>query len=151
MDYIQLVILSGLLLSIIYVMALTYLIERFSYFICIFIPSAFPAVLSQVLYFEKIPTIYSIIFTIWFSVIFISAFMTNRLHNRLNILNLKNMALIQQSQNHLNESSILQVQLKDEITKSQEIKNELLLHNQLLEQKVKERTFDFKQINEKIS
>ena len=150
MDYIQLVILSGLLLSIIYVMALTYLIERFSYFICIFIPSAFPAVLSQVLYFEKIPTIYSIIFTIWFSVIFISAFMTNRLHNRLNILNLKNMALIQQSQNHLNESSILQVQLKEEITKSQEIKNELQLHNQLLEQKVKERTFDFKQINDRL-
>lgn len=150
LDHTQIIILSGLLLSITYVMALTYLVERFSYFLCIFLPSALPAICAQLLFFHEEFIFYSVITTLWFSTIFISALIANRMHNRLKILNLNNTKLIEQSQRHLDESKQLQRQLQKEFTKTEEVKNELQLHNQLLEQKVKERVNDLKQINDRL-
>lgn len=150
LDLTQIIILSGLLLSITYVMALTYLVERFSYFLCIFLPSALPAICAQFLFFQDAFIIYGVISILWFSIIFISALMANRMHNHLKILNINNTKLIAQSQRHLDESKQLQNQLQKEFTKTEEIKNELQLNNQLLEQKVKERVNDLKQINDRL-
>ncbi|WP_228203294.1 EAL and GGDEF domain-containing protein [Acinetobacter sp. CFCC 10889] len=58
--------------------------------------------------------------------------------------------LLIKSKQQIQDTNQLQTKLKHEIDHSAQIKNELLLSNQLLEQKVKERTFDIHQINARL-
>lgn len=146
----QLLILSNFLLSIPYIIALTYLVERFNYFLCVFIPSALPVVIVQILYFENFSPIYCFITAVWFSVIFICAFFSNRMQNYLNHIKYENLNLVLQSQLQSEESNALQLQLIQEVSAKEEVQNELQLYNQLLEQRVQERVYDFQQVNDRL-
>lgn len=143
-------LLSSLLLSFCYVMAISHLSQKFSYYIFIFLPSSFPIFAISFLFPQNTNEIYSMLFIVWFSLLFFSAYASHKIYNNLDLLNFKNAQLLQQSQSHLVASSTLQLKLQEEIGKTQEIRNELQLNNQLLEQKVKERTFDIKQINDRL-
>ena len=147
---VHLIVFTGLLLSISYLVAVVYLAQRLRYFLLIFVPSALPVVFSKVLFFNQISDVYNFIFNVWFSVILISAILTHKIHKRLNLLNNHNKFYLKQSRAHLEESALLQKQLKSEITKSHSIEDELQLNNQLLEQKVKERTYDINKIKDRL-
>ena len=144
------IVLSGLMLSFIHLIAIVYLAKRLRYFLFIFIPSAFPVVFSNFVFSNQTPDVYNIIFDVWFAVIFICAILLHRIFLRSNLLNQHNKAYLAKSNQHLEESSRLQSQLQSEIEKSKNIENQLQLNNQLLEQKVKERTYDINKIKNRL-
>ncbi|MFW1802147.1 EAL domain-containing protein [Acinetobacter nematophilus] len=143
-------LLSSFLLSFSYVMAMNFLNQRFSYFTALFVPSSIPVFSIPLLFPQNTNEVYSTVFIVWFALLFFSAYISHKIYLNSEILNLKNRILIRQSQQQLEESKGLQLQLKNEISKTQTMKNELQLHNHLLEQKVKERTYDFKQMNDRL-
>ena len=144
------VLLSSLMTSSIYMISIVYLTQRLRYFLLMFIPSILPILLSKTFFPHSVPDTYNFIFYSWFVVVFISAILAHRIHQRLNRLNVHNQLYLTQSKQHLNEAALLQTQLQLEIEKSKGIENELQLSNQLLEQKVKERTYDINRINESL-
>lgn len=147
---VHLIVFTGLLLSISYIVGIVYLAQRLRYFLLMFVPSALPVIFSKTLFFNQISDVYNFIFNVWFAVILICAILTHKIHKRLNILNNHHQFYLKQSRNHLAESAQLQQQLKNEIIKSRSIENELQLNNQLLEQKVKERTYDINKIKDRL-
>ena len=144
----QRIMFAGAMLSLVYILGISYLTQRFRYFLFAFIPSAIPVFFAKFLFPDHLPSLYVAMINVWLISIFTSALISHKIHRRLDILNLKNNKLFKQSQKHLEEANQLQVKLQDEVARSQQIKNELQLNNQLLEQKVKERTHDIKQIND---
>jgi len=143
-------LLSSFLLSFSYVMAMNFLNQRFSYFTALFVPSSIPVFSIPLLFPQNTNEVYSTVFIVWFALLFFSAYISHKIYLNSEILNLKNRVLIRQSQQQLEQSKGLQLQLKNEISKTETMKNELQLHNHLLEQKVKERTYDFKQMNDRL-
>lgn len=146
----HLIVLTGLLLSISYITAIVYLAQRLRYFLFIFIPSAIPVIFSELFFYGHPPELYNFIFNVWFAVILVSAILTNKIHIRLNTLNYHNAFYLDQSRKHLKESTQLHEQLQVEVKKSKEIENALQLSNQLLEQKVQERTYDISKIKDRL-
>lgn len=144
------VLLSSLMTSSIYIIGIVYLTQRLRYFIFMFIPSILPVVLSKIIFPSNVPDVYNYIFYAWFTVVFISAILTHKIHRRLNLLNSHNQFYLKQSKKHLDESTLLQNQLQLEIAKCKNIEIDLQTNNQLLEQKVKERTYDINQINDRL-
>lgn len=143
-------LLSSFLLSFSYVLAMNFLNQRFSYFIALFVPSAIPVLTLPLLFPQNTNEIYSTIFIVWFSLLFFSTYASHKIYINSEILDLKNKFLFKQSQEQLANYKGLEIQLKNEISKTQVMKSELQLHNHLLEQKVKERIFDFKQMNDRL-
>ncbi|WP_445115391.1 EAL domain-containing protein [Acinetobacter sp. WZC-1] len=150
LNYINLTVLPGLTLSIVHILGITYLTQRFRYFLFIFIPSVISIFFWQLLFPQNIPTLYNLIINIWFTVIFVSAVIAHQHRKQLELLKFKSDHLSEQSEIHQEKAYFLQSKLQEEINKSQEIKQQLQLNNQLLEQKVKERTYDIKQINDRL-
>lgn len=144
------ILLSSLMTSSIYIVGLIYLTQRLRYFILMFTPSILPVVLSKFIFHTDVPDAYNNIFYSWFVIVLISATLMHRIHNRLIRLNIHNQCFIEQAKVHLKDSTLLQQQLKQEIEKSKSIENELQLNNQLLEQKVKERTYDINRIKDRL-
>ena len=144
------VLLSSLMTSSIYIIGIVYLTQRLRYFLLMFVPSILPVILPNTLFQDNVPDVYNYIFYSWFIVVLISAVLTHKIHRRLNRLNIHNQIYLKQSQLHLKESAQLQSQLKNEILKCKNIENELQLNNQLLEQKVKERTYDINKIKNRL-
>ncbi|QIO05409.1 EAL domain-containing protein [Acinetobacter shaoyimingii] len=144
------VLLSSLMTSSIYIIGIVYLTQRLRYFIYMFIPSILPVILAKIIFASNVPHVYNYLFYVWFTIVFISAILTHRIHRRLNLLNIHNQFYLRQSKIHLDESSLLQQQLEQEIDKCKGIENDLQMHNQLLEQKVKERTYHINQINDRL-
>lgn len=147
---VHIIVLTGLILSITYLVSVVYLAQRLRYFLLVFVPSALPVIFSKLLFFTQISDVYNFIFYVWFLVILICAVLTHKIYKRLNLLNNHNKFYLKQSQKHLVESTELQDRLKIEITKSKNIENQLQLNNQLLEQKVKERTYDINKIKDRL-
>ena len=144
------VLLSSLMSSSIYIIGIVYLTQRLRYFLFMFIPTTIPVLLAKTFFHDNVPDVYNFIFYSWSIVVLISAILTHKIHRHLNRLNIHNQFYLKQSKKHLNESEVLQSQLQLEIAKSKNIENELQLNNQLLEQKVKERTYDINRINESL-
>jgi diguanylate cyclase (GGDEF)-like protein/PAS domain S-box-containing protein len=144
------VLLSSLLTSSIYIIGIVYLTQRLRYFLFMFIPSILPVILSKIIFPSDVPNVYNYIFYAWFTIVFISAILTHKIHRRLNLLNNHNQFYLKESKKHLDESALLQDQLQQEIAKCKNIENDLQLNNQLLEQKVKERTYAINQINDRL-
>ena len=146
----HLMIIANTMLSMIYIMGISYLTPRFRYFLCIFVPSIFPPIFAELLFHNLIPTQYILMQDVWFGMIFMGAFISHKIHKKLDTLNFKNIKLFKKSQKHLEEAQLLQKKLQTEINVNETIKQELQMSNQLLEQKVKERTHDIKQINDRL-
>lgn len=144
------ILLSSLMTSSIYIIGIIYLTQRLRYFILMFTPSILPVIFSKIIFQTDVPDAYNNIFYSWFIVVFVSSILMSRIHKRLNRLNLHNQRFIEQSKIHLNQSTLLQTQLQTEVEKSKFIENELQLNNQLLEQKVKERTYDINKIKDRL-
>ncbi|MDQ9832021.1 hypothetical protein RFY41_03035, partial [Acinetobacter soli] len=63
---------------------------------------------------------------------------------------LKNKQLVQISDQHTQWAEELCVQLQQEVNKSKDIEAQLQFNNHLLEQKVRERTYDLTKMNEQL-
>lgn len=144
------VVLSSLMTSSIYIIGIVYLTQRLRYFLFMFIPSILPIILSKYIFQSDAPNVYYYVFYSWFIVVFTSAILMHKIHLRLNRLNVHNQIYLEQSKQHIDESITLQNKLQREIDKSKYIENELQLSNQLLEQKVKERTYDINKIKDRL-
>ncbi len=145
-NLVKVLLLSGVLLSITYIFSIIYLTQKFQYFIYIFIPSS--CVLLSKIFLEKdISPAYYIILEICLLVVFISAILIKKQHDKIkNATGQKQQLRNQIKQHILNEKQLFN-SLNLLAEKSQKIENELQLNNQLLEQKVKSRTFDVEQMN----
>lgn len=144
------ILLSSLMASSIYVIGIVYLTQRLRYFVLMFIPSILPVILFKYFYHSDVANIYHYIIFAWFIAILISAILIHKIHLRFKLLNLNKQIYLQQSNQHIEESNYLQKKLQLEIDKSKYIENELQLSNQLLEQKVKERTHDINIIKDRL-
>ena len=141
---------SSFLLSFSYVMAVNFLNQRFSYFFALFAPSAISIFSIPIFFPQNTNEIYSTICFMWFSLLFFCTYVSHKIYIRAESLDLKNKSLFKQSQERLDESKYLEQRLQNEVAKTQTIKDELQLHNHLLEQTVKERIYDFKQMNDRL-
>ena len=143
----HLMIMANTMLSMVYIMGIIYLTQRFRYFLWIYLPSILPAFCIELLFPKSIPIQYLLMQDIWFVMIFMGAFISHKNHQKLDSMNIKNIELFNQSQKHLEEAQQLQQQLQAEATITETVKQELQINNQLLEQKVKERTHDINLFN----
>lgn len=146
----QQLILSGFMLLIVYTVGIVYLTQQLKYYLYVFIPSGASILLLNYFSNSYIPQIYAYIFYVWFTVLLVCAYLSYKVNQKMNYLNQRNELYLLESRKHLGESKILQEQLRLEIEKSKQIEIQLQTYNQLLEQRVKERTYDINVINERL-
>lgn len=149
-NHIHLLVLSILPVSIIYIIAFTYLTQRLRYFLLIFIPSALPFIFAEYLYPHNVPEFFNLVVNSWLIIIFIGAILSFNIHRRLNTLDDRNNFMLQRSYAHAESSNVLERKLKEQAQKSLEIRQQLLLNNEHLEQKVRERVSEIEQINDRL-
>ena len=142
--------LSCMMLSIVHTIGIVYLSQRLRYFLFLFIPSAASIVFSNLFFIDNTPRVFYLIFYVWFGVLMVSALVMHRIYQRMEMLNQHNQHYLKESHTHLADSELLQQQLQTEIEKSWQIENALQTANQLLEQKVLERTYDINKIRERL-
>lgn len=146
----RLIMLSIVPVSIIYIIALSYLSQRLRYFLLIFIPSTLPFILANVFYPDRYPLFINIIINAWLLIIFIAAILSSKLYQRLSLLDNNNLRLAHQSQILSQYTDELQIKLRAQIEQSNEIRKKLQYNNELLEEKVKQRSYEIKRINERL-
>ena len=140
-------ILSALLMIVTQSVALLCLTQRLNYFCLAFIPAIAPYFICQFVapensnYFFHLANNFILIF------ILLCANLAYRTHMRISLLSYKNQQLIKSAEQQVRWTDELCQQLTTEINKSKDIESQLHLHNQLLEQKVKERTGAIAQMN----
>ncbi|WP_064191412.1 putative bifunctional diguanylate cyclase/phosphodiesterase, partial [Acinetobacter baumannii] len=78
------------------------------------------------------------------------AYATQRNYQKISQLLFKNKQLVQLAEQHTQWAEELCVQLQQEVNKSKDIEAQLQFNNHLLEQKVRERTYDLTKMNERL-
>ncbi|MBV6576638.1 EAL domain-containing protein, partial [Acinetobacter baumannii] len=78
------------------------------------------------------------------------AYATQRNYQKISQLLFKNKQLVQVAEQHTQWAEELCVQLQQEVNKSKDIEAQLQFNNHLLEQKVRERTYDLTKMNERL-
>lgn len=146
----HLLILSTILVYLTSITAIFYLSCRFRYFLFLLIPSITPCLLYNFIITNPLNTYYQLTFNLILLFILLIGFITHKLHQKLGLISFDYDNLLIKFKQQIQDTNQLQNKLKHEIDKSAEMQNELLLNNQLLEQKVKERTFDIHQINARL-
>ena len=146
-SHINALILSALLLIVSQAFALTFLTQRLNYFCLTFIPAIFPYLASQFIVTETTNYLFHLTLNFALIVILLCANSTTRIHKRISALYSKNNRLVKNAEQQVLWTDELCQQLQTEINKSKDIEMQLQLNNQLLEQKVKERTFDIAKMN----
>ncbi|MCH2004871.1 EAL domain-containing protein [Acinetobacter ursingii] len=142
--------LSSVLYMITGIICLTYLTQSLRLFFLVFLPTVLPLFISQ---FAHPQTAYSLFYVAYNFILIIfvfSAFASHRNKRRMSILFFKNKELKLNAEEQVKWTDELYQQLQVEMDKSKEIELQLQLHNQLLEQKVKERTYDIEKMNERL-
>lgn len=139
--------LSALLLIVTQAFGLTYLTQKLSYFCLVFLPSLFPFLLSQIYHVSLSNPFFGLALNFAVIVILLCANSSYRIHRRTSRLYAENNLLVQNAEQQVLWSDELCQQLQTEVNKSKDIELQLQLNNQLLEQKVRERTYDIEQIN----
>ena len=146
-DYLQALPLSALLLIVSQAFALTYLTQKVNYFCLTFVPTALPYLISQFFSFHNNNYLFYLSVNFALIVILLCAISSYRIHRRLALLYAQNHLMTSKAEEQVIWTDDLCRQLQVEINKSKDIELQLQLNNQLLEQKVKERTFDIQQMN----
>ena len=146
-EHVHALTLSALMLIVTQTLALTFLTQRLDYFCLVFIPSIIPYFISQFILTDQINQLFHLTVNFVLIVILLCANSTSRIHKRLSALYLRNAQLIKNTEQQVTWTEDLCMQLQNEMNKSKEIELQLQLNNQLLEQKIKERTFDIEQMN----
>lgn len=144
---IQALTLSALLLIVTQTFGLTYLTQKLNYFCLAFLPSVIPYLVSQFIFSSQTNHLFSLTINFALIVILLCAVTSYRIHRRISTLSAENSLLVKAAEQHAAWTDELCKQLQNEISHSKDIKLQLQLNNQLLEQKVKERTFDIAQMN----
>jgi len=147
----RLIMLTIVPVSIIYIIAFTYLTQQLQHFILIFIPSALPFILTNVFYPNNLPLFIEIVIIAWLIILFIAAYFSTNLYRRLNSMDRNNAALSQQSHLLAQYAEDLQSKLTEQIKQSDEIRTVLTDNNTFLENKVKDRIHEIKQINDRLA
>ena len=140
-------ILSALLMIVSQAFALTFLTQRLNYFCWAFIPTILPYFVSQFMPGESYSYLFYLSINFILIVTLLCGNISTRIHQRISLLYTKNNRLVRNAEQQVLWSDELCKQLQTEINKSKDIEQQLKLNNQLLEQKVKERTFDIAQMN----
>lgn len=146
-SHVHALILSALLLIVSQAFALTFLTQRLTYFCLAFIPAIFPYLTSQFISTETSDPLFHLTINFALIVILLCANITSRIHQRISALYSKNNRLVENAKQQVLWTDELCRQLQAEINKSKDIELQLQLNNQLLEQKVKERTADIAKMN----
>lgn len=140
--------LSALLLIVSQAFSLTYLTQKLHYFCLAFLPAAAPYLAVQFLLLSgETNVLFNLSVNFALIVILLCANSSARINLRLSQLYAKNDLLAKKAEQQMLWTDELCQQLQSEINKSKDIELQLQLNNQLLEQKVKERTFDIMQMN----
>ncbi|WP_074383389.1 putative bifunctional diguanylate cyclase/phosphodiesterase [Acinetobacter pseudolwoffii] len=139
--------LSALLLIVTQAFGLTYLTQKLSYFCLVFLPSLFPFLLSQIYHVSLSNPFFGLALNFAVIVILLCANSSYRIHRRTSRLYAENSLLVKNAEQQVAWTDELCQQLQTEVNKSKDIELQLQLNNQLLEQKVRERTYDIEQIN----
>jgi diguanylate cyclase (GGDEF)-like protein/PAS domain S-box-containing protein len=139
--------LSALLLVVSQAFSLTYLTQKLNYFCLSFLPAAIPYLFAQFIFLEANDVLFNLSVNFALIVILLCASSSSRINTRLASLYAKNDLLAKKAEQQMLWTDELCQQLQSEINKSKDIELQLQLNNQLLEQKVKERTFDIMQMN----
>ncbi|MGE8541346.1 GGDEF domain-containing phosphodiesterase [Acinetobacter sp. ANC 3813] len=147
---IQALTVSALLLIVTQTFGLTYLTQKLNYFCLAFLPSIVPYLVSQFVLIEQTNPLFSLTINFALIVILLCATTSFRIHRRISTLYAKNSLLVREAEQQVVWTDDLCKQLKNEINHSKDIEMQLQLNNQLLEQKVKERTFDIEQMNKNL-
>jgi diguanylate cyclase (GGDEF)-like protein/PAS domain S-box-containing protein len=142
--------LTALLLTSSHIIALTFLTQHIRYFFLFFIPSISPLVISQLLHKDQEHTLFYIAYYLSFFATLLCAQATFKIHKRLFQVLEKNKQLIDVAEQHNQWTEELCQQLQREVNKSKDIEAQLQFNNHLLEQKVRERTFDLTEMNESL-
>ncbi|MFV5404174.1 EAL domain-containing protein [Acinetobacter sp. 228] len=140
--------LSALLLIVTQAFGLTYLTQKLSYFCLAFFPSLLPFLLSQIYPTGDSNPFFALALNFSMIVILLCATSSYRIHSRTSRLYVENDILVKNAEQQIHWTDELCQQLKTEVNKSKDIELQLQLSNQLLEQKVRERTYDIEQINQ---
>lgn len=140
--------LSALLLIVSQAFSLTYLTQKLHYFCLAFLPAAAPYLIVQFLLLSgETNVLFNLSVNFALIVILLCANSSARINLRVAQLYAKNDLLAKKAEQQMLWTDELCQQLQSEINKSKDIELQLQLNNQLLEQKVKERTFDIMQMN----
>ncbi|MGE8643040.1 bifunctional diguanylate cyclase/phosphodiesterase [Acinetobacter vivianii] len=142
--------LTALLLTASHIIALTFLTQHIRYFFLFFIPSIAPLIITQLLHRHHDHTLFYLAYYSSFFATVLCAQATYKIHKHLALVLEKNKQLIDAAQQHSNWTEELCQQLQHEVNKSKDIEAQLQFNNHLLEQKVRERTFDLTQMNESL-
>ncbi|EPF87749.1 histidine kinase [Acinetobacter gyllenbergii] len=142
--------LTALLLTASHIIALTFLTQHIRYFFLFFIPSIVPLIISQFLHRDHDHTLFYLAYYSSFFATVLCAQVTYKIHKRLALVLDKNKQLIDVAEQHNQWTEELCQQLQREVNKSKDIEAQLQFNNHLLEQKVRERTFDLTQMNESL-
>jgi len=141
---------TALLLTTSHIFALTFLTQHIRYFLLFFIPSVVPLVVLQLSQQNQDNILFYFAYYACFLATILCAQATYKIHSRLSRALEKNTQLVDIAHQHNKWSDELCLQLQREIDKSKDIGAQLQFNNHLLEQKVRERTFDLTQMNESL-
>ncbi|MCO8108624.1 EAL domain-containing protein [Acinetobacter indicus] len=143
----QAIILAALLVIISQTFALTFLTQRLSYFSLVFIPAIVPYLISPLFFNSNTEPLFYLATNFALICLLICANTSMHMHRRLSSVYFKNNQLKKQAEQQVAWTDQLCQQLQTEMNRSKDIEQQLQFNNQMLEQKVKERTFDLEQIH----
>ena len=144
------IILAALLIIVSQIFALTFLTQRLSYFCWVFIPVITPNIAAQFLIRSETSAFFFLATNFALITLIICANTSMHMHRRLSSVNFKNDQLKKAAEQQVDWTDQLRQQLQVEMNKSKDIELQLQFNNQMLEQKVRERTFDLTQMNESL-
>ena len=142
--------LTALLLTTSHIIALTFLTQHIRHFFLFYIPSIVPLIVFQMTHLSQENTLFYVAHYSLFIAILLCAQATFKIQQRLTQVLEKNHELIDITEQHNQWTDELCLQLQREVDKSKDIEAQLQFNNHLLEQKVRERTFDLTQMNESL-
>lgn len=146
----HLLFLTVIPISIIYVIAFTYLTQRLQYFLLIFVPSALPFLLVHFLYPNQILTFFSSAVSIWLLFIFITAVYSLKLQHRLNLTNLKKPLFSDQNTMVNSNTQNLTSKFNEQTQQSNEVDQALIQDNLRLQEKLEQLMIENQYIHERL-
>ena len=142
------IILAALLIIVSQIFALTFLTQRLSYFCWVFIPVITPYIAAQFLIRSDTSAFFFLATNFALITLLICANTSMRMHRRLSSVYFKNDQLKKAAEQQVGWTDQLCQQLQVAMNKSKDIELQLQFNNQMLEQKVRERTFDLEQTHQ---
>jgi len=144
------IILAALLIIVSQIFALTFLTQRLSYFCWVFFPVITPNIAAQFLIRSDTSAFFFLATNFALITLLICANTSMHMHRRLSSVYFKNDQLKKAAEQQVVWTDQLCQQLQVEMNKSKDIELQLQFNNQMLEQKVRERTFDLEQTHQNL-